>query len=352
MGVAALVGTDRAGYVYRTDKARKKWTLDAPLFKGWKVTAGARDSRGRYWVATASQVYGPALHVSDDLRTWRQIEHGPAWPKDSNRKLNQIWTIVPAGERMYAGVDEAGLFASDDGGEHWKPVDGLNEHPTRSGWFPGAGGMCAHAILIDPKNPKRIWVGISAVGVFRSDDGGKTFHPKNRGVQIIIEDRASDEIGYCVHGLIADPRNANVIYRREHKGMFRTRDGGDSWEHIENGLPGWFGFPVTMDHRSGTLYVVPLESDEYRIPPDGKLRVYRSRNGGDSWEPLSAGLPQEHAYMGVLRRAMDADQLDPPGVYFGTTSGTVYATNDGGDSWKALPGVLPRVLSISVFNDA
>lgn len=350
MSVTALVGTDRAGFLYRTDNARRKWTLDGPLFKGWKVTTAARDGRGRYWAATASQVYGPALHVSEDLKTWRQIEHGPAWPKEANRKLNQIWTIVPAGDRMYAGVDEAGLFASDDGGEHWKPVDGLNEHRTRKNWLPGAGGLCAHAILVDPKNPRRIWVGISAVGVFRSDDGGKTFHLKNAGIPDMDPDHPDGV--HCVHGMVADPRNADVIYRREHKGMFRTRDGGESWEHIENGLSGWFGFPITMDNRSGAVYVVPLESDEYRIPPGARLRVYRTRNGGDTWEPLSSGLPQEHAYMSVLRRAMDADQLDPPGIYFGTTSGTVYATNDGGETWKALPGVLPRVLSISVFSDS
>ena len=351
MGVTALVGTDKAGFVVRSDD-RKSWRIDEPLFKGWKVTASARTPEGRYFVAVASQVYGPALHVSDDLKSWRQIEKGPAWPKDSDRKLNQIWTIVPGHGSIYAGVDEAGLFVSTDGGESWQPVDGLNEHPTRKNWFPGAGGLCLHSILLDPGNPDRYWCGISAVGVFRTDDGGKSFTLKNEGIPPVIEDKDFGEIGRCVHALVADPQDPDTIYRREHNGMFRSHDGGDHWERIENGLASWFGFPIAMDRATKTLWVVPLESDEYRTPTDGALQVFRSRDGGDSWESASRGLPDRNAYMGVLRKAMDADQLSPCGVYVGTTAGTVHVSADGGDSWTQLPCMLPRVLSLSVFPDA
>ena len=351
MSVTAILGTAKGAFLARSDKNRSAWTIEDPLFKGWKVTASARDDRGRYFVATASDVYGPALHVSDDLKKWRQIEKGPAWRQDLDRKLNQIWTLHPGPGRFYAGVDEAGLFASDDGGESWSPVEGLNEHATRSSWSPGAGGLCAHAVLVDPKNTDRVWCGISAVGVFRSDDGGATWHVRNEGVPQVIEDKKHKDIGCCVHGLVADPDDADTIYRREHVGMFRSRDGGDSWQRIENGLPSWFGFPVAIDRRTRTLFVHPMESDEYRMPVDGQFRMYRSLDGGDCWEPLTNGLPQHGAYMGVLRGALDVDHLDPCGVYVGTTAGTVYVSNDAGDSWTQLPCTLPRVLSVSVFND-
>ena len=246
----------------------------------------------------------------------------------------------------------AGLFESTDGGETWSPVEGLNEHTTRPAWFPGAGGLCLHAILVDPKNPDRIWAGISAVGVFRSDDGGATWALKNNDIPAVIEDKDHKELGRCVHALIADPDDADTIYRREHNGMFRTRDGGETWERIENGLGSWFGFPIVQDRATRALYVVPLESDEYRIPTGGAFRVCRSRDGGDSWEALDNGLPQKHAYMGVLRGAMDADQLDPCGIYIGTTAGTVLISNDAGDSWTQLPATFPRVLSVKVFADA
>ena len=352
MRVLALIGTEKGGFVCRSDGNRKRWDIEGPLFKGWKVTASARSRSGRYLVATTSQVYGAALHVSTDLKSWRQIEKGPAYPAGGDRKLNQIWTIRCGNGRHLAGVDEAGLFASDDDGESWRPVSGLNDHPSRRSWFPGAGGLCAHAILTHPEQPDRIWCGISAVGVMRSDDGGHTWMPKNEGVRCMMPDQEFPGIGYCVHGLALDPDNPEVIYRQDHSGMYRSRDGGDNWERNEQGLPSWFGFAIAMDAPSRTLFSFPLESDEYRLPVDGKCRVYRSRTRGDSWEPLSAGLPEGPYYGTVLRGSMAVDGLDPVGVYIGSTAGDVFVSADAGDSWQSLGCRLPRVLSVAAYVEA
>jgi hypothetical protein len=350
MGVLVVVGTLKGAFLFRSNEDRSDWSVEGPLFKGWKVTAFARAEDGEYLAATASDVYGPAIHRSRDLVEWSQIEAGPAWPEGGERKLNQIWTLLPHEDTWWAGVDVAGLFRSTDRGETWQSVEGLNEHPTRAGWFPGAGGLCAHALLVDPKNPSRVWTGISAVGVFRSDDGGAEWRPKNNGVPVIMEDQENQDIGFCVHALVADPDDADLIYRRDHLGMFRSHNGGDTWERIENGLPSTFGFPLVMDRKTKTLYAFPLESDEYRMPADGRFEVYRSRDGGDSWQPLSNGLPSP-AYMGVLRHAMAVDELDPCGVYVGTTAGTVHASADGGESWTDLPATLPRVLTVQAFQE-
>jgi hypothetical protein len=290
-------------------------------------------------------VYGPAIHVSDDLASFQQLEAVPAWPEASERKLNQIWTLVPDRDRLFAGVDVAGLFVSRDRGASWEPVEGLNEHATRDGWYPGAGGLCAHSLLPDPGSPERLWVGISAVGVFRSDDGGLSWTPKNRGVSVIIEDRKHKDIGYCVHALVQHPGDAATIFRQDHRGMYVTRDGGDTWQAIQDGLPSTFGFPLAIDPATRALYSVPLESDEYRMPHGGELTVYRSRDEGASWEPLRDGLPRNH-YAGVLRGALDVDGLDPCGITFGTTAGTLHTSADGGDTWKTLPCCLPRVLCV------
>ncbi len=249
----------------------------------------------------------------------------------------------------YAGVADAGLFRSEDAGETWTPVSGLNDHKTREAWCPGAGGLCAHSILIDPTNASRLWCGISAVGVFRSEDGGATWDARNEGVPVILEDKTHKDIGFCVHCLVHDAANANRIWRQDHRGMFRSSDGGDHWERIENGLPSGFGFPLVRDPGSGALFCVPLESDEYRVPIDGRLTVYRSTDDGDSWQAASNGLPQQNAYAGVLRCAMAVDGLNPGGVYFGTTSGDVYVSADCGDRWTALPCRLPRVQCVSVL---
>ena len=353
MGTLLIVGTQKGAFLLRSDDRRQQWRVEGPLFKGWKVTAAARDVKGRTWIATASDVYGVALHVSRDLSTFQQVERGPSYPEGGPSKLVQIWTIVPAAGRnptSYCGVSDAGLFRSDDDGTTWRPVEGLNQHPTRAAWQPGAGGLCAHSILVDPREPRRVWVGISAVGVFRTDDGGATWSVKTRGMPIAIEDKDHKEVGSCVHALQQDPADANTIWQQNHMGMFRTRDGGDSWHKIESGLPSRFGFPLAQDARRRALFAVPMESDEYRMPIGGRLRVYRTTDAGDSWHPVERGLP-EVAYTGVLRHSLTTDGQDPCGVYMGTTSGTLHASIDGGETWRDLPGNFPRILHLSAWTE-
>lgn len=349
MRVVAVIGTEKGGFVFTSDADRREWRMKGPIFKGWKVTATSRSPTGRYFLATASQVYGAALHAGTDLENWRQIEKGPRYPEGGEEKLNQIWTVYCDSNRHYAGVDTAGLFWSEDDGETWHPVTALNEHPTRKSWFPGAGGLCAHSVLVDPKHPERIWCGISAVGVWRSEDGGQSWQPKNQGIRCVIEDKEFSEIGYCVHGLAQSADDADTIWRQDHTGMYRTRNGGDSWEKIEKGLPSWFGFPVVGAPRAKSLFSFPMESDEYRLPVDGRFRVYRSLDEGDSWKPLARGLPQEPCYAGVLRGAMAVDPLEPTGVYLGSTAGDVFVSADGGESWQQLPATLPRILSVAAY---
>ena len=349
MSVVVIVGTEKGAFVCRSDAKRRDWQIEGPIFKGWKVTASSRSPSGRYLLATASQVYGAGLQAGTDLKNWRQLENPPAYLEGGNRKLNQIWTIECGPTRHYAGVDTAGLFSSDDDGETWQAVSALNDHPTRRNWLPGAGGLCAHSVLVDPTRSDRIWCGISAVGVWRSEDGGRNWAAKNDGVRCVIADKEFSEIGYCVHRLAQNPDDSNTIYRQDHTGMYRTRDAGDHWERTENGLPSWFGFPIVIDRRTKALFSFPMESDEYRLPVDGKFRVYRSCTGGDSWEPLGRGLPEQPYYAGVLRGAMAVDGLDPAGVYVGTTSGQVFASPDAGDSWQPLPCTVPRVLSVEAY---
>lgn len=349
MRVRVVVGTEKGAFVCSSDAERRRWQVEGPVFKGWKVTATGRSPSGKYLMATASQVYGAAVHSGINLKDWKQIEKGPAYPEGGDRKLNQIWTLSCGPGRHYAGVDVAGLFFSEDDGGTWHPVTGLNDHPSRRGWFPGAGGLCAHVVLTHPKRPDQIWCGISAVGAWRSDDGGRTWNPKNEGIRCMAPDKDFPGIGYCIHGLAQDPDDPDTLYRQDHTGMFRTRNGGDTWERNEQGLPSWFGFPIAIDARSRTLFSFPMESDEYRLPVEGKCRVYRSRTRGDSWEPLTSGLPAAPYYGSVLRGAMAVDGLDPVGVYVGSTSGDVFMSSDAGDSWQQLGTRLPRVLSVGAY---
>jgi len=369
MRVALVVGTKKGAAIFVSDAARQSWKRDFAL-RGWSVTASARDAEGRYYAAIANDVFGPAVMVSDDLNEWRQLESAPRYQpgekgnlehirivgaadftgryKDGARLIDQIWTLHYAHGTLYAGVSEAGLFASRDRGESWQPIDGFNNHPSRDSWVPGFGGLGAHTILTDANDPNRIWVGVSAAGLFRTDDGGKTWNPKNKGVNATT--------GQCVHHVAHDPENANVLFRQEHRGVHRSDDGGDTWHVIEDGLPVCelsdghrcsFGFPIVFDRKSKQAFVVPLEGDNFRMPRDGQLAVYTTPDG-TNWRPLTNGLPA-HSYAAVLRGAMAADQQSPGGIYFGSSSGSVYATNDLGQSWREIANGLPRIQSVEAY---
>lgn len=336
-----VIGTEKGAYLLT---GSEDWSVKGPLFPGWKVTAFGRAPDGTYLAGLASNWFGASVHRSADLSEWEQVANGPAHPEGSDRKLNQIWTFTTQDDTVWAGVDDAGLFRSDDNGLTWEPVPALNEHSSRKSWFPGAGGMCLHHILHDGP---RLWVGISAVGVFRSEDGGETFDRFDQGVVPTVspEEDETVEAGWCVHGLVADPADPNRIWRQDHRGVYRTVNGGDSWERIEEGLPAGFGFVVGRDHESGTLFVVPLESDENRLPVDGRLAAYRSTDDGSTWEVSGAGWPTAPQFTGVLRKAMSLDQRG--GVAFGTTGGVVYVSSDTGDTWSQLPFAFPRIFSVS-----
>ena len=345
MATALFVGTDKGAFLFRSHD-RVHWQQEAPQFKGWKVTAIGRARDGRFVAGSASHVYGPLLHLSDDLTRWSAVDQGPRYT--NGRKLEQIWTITATQRGHYAGVAEAGLFFAVDPEGPWVAVPGLNDHPTRPAWQPGLGGLCAHVVLENPVNPDQLWCGISAVGVFRSDDGGESWHPKNRGVPIAIPDKEHKEVGFCVHGLALDPRDPSVLYRQDHLGMFRSTDAGDSWQHSNAGLPADFGFPVVADPHTGVVYAYPLESDEYRLPMGGAMAVYRTTDQAQSWVARGQGLAHEGGYASVLRGSMAVD--DQSGIYFGTTAGTVHYSTSGGDVWHQLPCLLPRILCVKAFN--
>lgn len=343
-----LVGTVKGGF-WLTQTNGDSWKVDGPLFKGWKVTAGTRLSTGRFLIGVASDIYGPAIQISDDLANWSQAPQSPAYPEGGDRRLKQIWTLAENRGRVYAGVQQAGLFISDDLGATWEGVDGLNDHESRKGWVPGAGGLCAHALLFHPTNPSRMWCGISAVGVFRTDDGGATWVAKNEGIPSALEDETFKDIGRCVHGLALDPDDPDRMYRQDHMGMYRSFDGGDHWSSNESGLPSGFGFPIRMHTASGTLFAAPQESDECRLPVGGAMLVARSTDRGDTWHSASKGLPSENTYGTVLRGAMDVDGEESGGVYVGTTAGTMHISRDLGGTWQTLPVTFPRILHVSTW---
>lgn len=338
------VGTEKGAYVLVG--SGRDWDVSGPLFPGWKVTAFGSAADGSHIAAVASNWFGVGLHRSVDFDTWAQTDTPPAWPEGSGRKMNQVWTLHPDGERIWAGVDEAGLFTSDDRGLTWSPVDGLNEHRTRGDWAPGFGGLCAHRILTDGDSR---WVAISAVGVFRSDDGGSTWEPKNDGVDPVglPEDAPRPEVGYCVHSIAQDPARPSYIWRQDHSGVYRTVDGGDTWHHIEEGLPANFGFVMWRDDSSGRLFTIPLEADANRVPVNGELRVYVSDDDGDSWSAAGTGWSDAPQFTGVLRGAFDGD--DAGTFCFGTTGGKLWLTNDNGGHWEQLDPSFPRIGAVSLL---
>jgi photosystem II stability/assembly factor-like uncharacterized protein len=364
-GVRVLVGTRKGAFVLTSDEKREHWDIAGPHFAGWELyhVKGSPADPDRLYASQAGGWFGQVVQRSDDGgRTWAPVGNEFAYEGDPGTHLfydgtpkpwvfTRIWHFEPSltdPDTVYAGAEDAGLFRSGDGGQTWQELPGLRE--VKGGqWQPGAGGMCLHTILLHPTDPGRIHVAISAAGVFRTDDTGKTWRPTNRGLDSEGIPDPDAEVGHCVHSLAMHPSRPDTLFMQKHWDVMRSDDGGDNWHEISGNLPSDFGFPIEVHpHEPDTVYVVPITSDYVHVPPDGKLRVYRSRTGGNEWEPLTKGLPQEHCYVNVLRDAMAVDSLDTCGVYFGTTGGQVYASADEGDSWTAVVRDLPAVLSVEV----
>ena len=365
-GVRVLVGTRKGAFVLTADGTRERWDVAGPLFAGWEIyhMAGSPADPDRLYASQSSGWFGQQIQRSQDGgATWEQV--GNRFEYDGVPGTHQwydgtphpwefarVWHLEPSPtdpDTVYAGVEDAALFRSQDGGKEWQELPGLRNHGSGPSWQPGAGGMCLHTILLDPGDPQRIFVAISAAGAFRSDDGGASWQPINRGLRSEGIPDPDAEVGHCVHRIAMHPARPDVLFMQKHWDVMRSDDAGDSWHEISGDLPSDFGFPIAVHpHEPDTAYVVPITSDSYHFPPDGRLRVYRSRTGGGDWEPLTDGLPQEHCYVNVLRDAMAVDSLEESGVYFGTTGGQVYASADAGDSWAPIVRDLPAVLSVEV----
>jgi photosystem II stability/assembly factor-like uncharacterized protein len=350
-GVLVLVGTTKGAFLCASDDGRADWEIAGPYFPGQEVYALAYDAgRKRILAGAHSSHWGPTVSISDDLgRTFSTPERAPIrFPDGSELSLKQVWQIVPAGDVVYAGVEPAALFASRDGGETWSLNEGLFTHPHRKEWQPGGGGLCLHTIL--PLG-ERLYVAISTGGVYRSDDRGLSWRPRNQGIRapFLPEGHQYPEFGQCVHKVAPDPATPGRLYLQHHWGVYRSDDAGDSWQDIgkDNGLPSDFGFACVAHPRDGgTAWVLPIEADMFRATPGARLRVYRTRDAGGSWQELADGLPQEGAYECVLRDGMAADALAPAGLYFGTRSGKLYASRDEGDSWRQLSDGLPPIVCV------
>lgn len=357
MGVVRLlVGTLKGAFLVRAPAARTTWQIAGPYLPGQAVYALAYDGRGgrrRIWASAASMHWGAVLVSTDDWGgTWTSPrEANVKFPLESGLALKQIWQLRPGRvdepDTLYCGVEPAALFRSTDGGETWTVMRGLLDHPHRSRWTPGGGGLCLHTIVPDPATAARMWVAISTGGVYRTDDDGRTWSARNVGIRAEFLPEKYPEFGQCVHKVVHHPERPGTLFLQNHWGLYRSDDAGDSWHDVARGVPSDFGFPMAIHpHDPDTVYVIPLESDQFRCPPGAKLRVYRTRNGGRSWEPLSRGLPQRRAYETVLRDALATDTLDPLGVYFGTRNGKVFASKDGGNSWRLLIDGLPPVVCV------
>jgi photosystem II stability/assembly factor-like uncharacterized protein len=352
-----LVGTMKGAFLFRSDATRQNWEEAGPYFPGRSVYALAydgRNGRNKLWASVNSSYWGSFLSSSNDFgKTWSDPEtYNIKFPEGSDVSLKQIWQIASDphnADTLYCGVEPAALFKSTDGGETWSLNRGLFDHPHRTQWMPGGGGLCLHTILPDPSNAKRIYVAISTGGVYRSDDGGETWEPRNKGIcaRFMPPDQQYPEWGQCVHKVVSHPSNPDRMFLQHHWGVYRSDDAGDSWNDIGKGLPSDFGFAMEIDpNNADTVFIIPIESDEFRCTPEAKLRVYRTRNGGESWEALANGLPQEDAFETILRDNMQADKNDPTGLYFGTRSGKVFGSKDGGDSWSMIREGLPPITCV------
>ncbi len=385
-GVRVLVGTRKGAFILTSDGKRDNWTVSGPHFAGWEIyhMKGSPVDPNRIYVSQTSGWFGQIIQRSDDGgKTWHQPGTPPGesgtqagMPKGESNKFvyddsaapltthqwydgtqhswefKRVWHIEPSltdSEIVYAGVEDAALFRSMDGGKNWKELSGLRGHGTGPKWQPGAGGMCLHTVILDPTNPKRIYIAISAAGAFRTDDGGESWKPINQGLYSKYIPNPTAEVGHCVHHIAMNPARPNVLFMQKHWDVMRSDNAGDQWTKVSGNLPTDFGFAIDVHtHEPETIYVVPIKSDSEHFPLNGQLRVFRSRSGGNEWEPLTKGLPQKDCYVNVLRDAMAVDKLDECGVYFGTTGGQVYVSADAGDSWNPIVRDLPAVLSVEV----
>ena len=387
--VRVLVGTRKGAFILTADGKRQKWDVSGPHFAGWEMyhLKGSPADPNRIYASQTSGWFGQIIQRSDDGgKTWHQPGTPPGEPAapagppkgDSNKfaydaspetgkpltthqwydgtqhpwEFKRVWHLEPSltdPNTVYAGVEDAAIFRSTDGGENWKELPGLRGHGTGPKWQPGAGGMCLHTIILDPRNPQRMWIAISAAGAFRTDDGGKTWKPINKGLRSQYIPDQDAEIGHCVHHVAMHPSRPGVLFMQKHWDVTRSDNAGDEWKEVSGNLPTDFGFAIDVHaHEPETIYVVPIKSDSEHFVHEGKLRVYRSRTGGNEWEALTKGLPQKDCYVNVLRDAMAVDSLDKCGIYFGTTGGQVYASADAGDSWNPIVRDLPAVLSVEV----
>jgi photosystem II stability/assembly factor-like uncharacterized protein len=388
--VRVLVGTHKGAFILTSDGKREKWQVSGPLFSGWELyhLKGSPADPNRIYASQSNDWFGQIIQRSDDGgETWHQPGTPPAestttpegFPKGESNKFvydtsaetgkpltthqwydgtqhpwafKRVWHLEPSytdPDTVYAGVEDAALFRSTDGGKGWHELAGLRGHGTGPKWQPGAGGLCLHTIILDPSNAKRMWIAISAAGAFRSDDGGKSWNAINRGLRSQYIPDPNAEIGHCVHHIAMNPQRPGVLFMQKHWDVMRSDDAGDNWKEVSGNLPTDFGFAIDVHaHEPETIYVLPIKSDSEHYVHDGKLRVFRSRSGGNEWEPLTKGLPQKDCYVNVLRDAMAVDSLDECGIYFGTTGGQVYCSPDAGDSWKPIVRDLPKVLSVEV----
>ena len=354
MGVLILAGTRKGLFLLRSDDGRRSWQLEGPLLTGWSVYHAMLDPRdGVLYAAANNFVYGATVQRSNDLgKTWERAEN-LGLPEESGLSLAAAWHVEPGHESepetLWLGGDPGVLFRTDDGGSSWEPVLGLLEHPTRERWQPGAGGMCCHSIQLDPTDPERLYVGISAAGTFRTDDGGETWTPANANVAADFLPENYPEVGQCVHKLLLHPARPDRLWQQNHCGVYRSDDRGDTWERLDgNGLPSAFGFGLALDPRDPDVaYVVPEEGAENRVTCNGRLGVYRTADGGASWELSSSGLP-EPAWLAVLREGMAFDRLDPLGLYLGTQAGSIHVSPTGGADWTEAARNLPPILSVEV----
>ncbi len=364
--IRVLVGTRKGAFILTSDGARKQWDISEPHFAGWEVyhLKGSPVNPDRLYSSVSSGWFGQVVHRSDDGgRTWNTVgnkftyEGVPGthqWYDGTQHpwEFKRVWHFEPSltdPDTVYAGVEDAALFQSKDGGQTWSELAGLRCHETGPLWQPGAGGMCLHTILIDPVHAGRIYIAISAAGAFRSDDSGATWRPINKGLKSEFLPDPNAMVGHCVHRIAMHKSRPDTLFMQKHWDVMRSDNGGESWREVSGNLPSDFGFPIDVhSHEPETIYVVPIKSDSEHFPPDGKLRVYRSRTGGNEWEALTKGLPQKDCYINVLRDAMAVDSLDPCGIYFGTTGGQVYASANAGDDWMPIVRDLPAVLSVEV----